>query len=70
MKKSLLFIPFLFILFSGCDTLSQVAQSTVQQYGNPTSLEIGNGLKQAWKLAPAKARTSSQPLMVFLQTPR
>ena len=55
MKKSLLFIPFLFILFSGCDTLSQVAQSTVQQYGNPTSLEIGNGLKQALEIGTGKS---------------
>jgi hypothetical protein len=55
MKKSLLFIPFLFILLSGCDTLSQVAQSTVQQYGNPTSLEIGNGLKQALEIGTGKS---------------
>ena len=55
MKKTLLFIPFLFILLSGCDTLSQVAQTTVQQYGNPTSLEIGNGLKQALELGTSKS---------------
>lgn len=55
MKKILFFIPFVFILFSGCDTLSQVAQSTVQQYGNPTSLEIGNGLKQALEIGTGKS---------------
>lgn len=55
MKKALLFIPFIFILLSGCDTLSQVAQTTVQQYGNPTSLEIGNGLKQALELGTSKS---------------
>lgn len=55
MKKILLFIPFVFMLFSGCDTLSQVAKTTVQQYGNPTSLEIGNGLKQALEIGTGKS---------------
>jgi hypothetical protein len=55
MKKILLFTPFLFILFSGCDTLSQVAQSTVQQLGNPSSLEIANGLKQALEIGTGKS---------------
>ena len=54
-KKILLFTPFLFILFSGCDTLSQVAQSTVQQLGNPSSLEIANGLKQALEIGTGKS---------------
>ncbi|MFD0794603.1 DUF4197 domain-containing protein [Mucilaginibacter litoreus] len=55
MKKILLLIPFLFIGLSGCDTLNQVAQNTVQQYGNPTSLEISNGLKQALELGTGKS---------------
>ncbi|AMR30654.1 hypothetical protein A0256_04045 [Mucilaginibacter sp. PAMC 26640] len=55
MKKVLLFIPFIFLLFSGCDTLSQVAQTTVKQYSNPTNLEIGNGLKQALEIGTGKS---------------
>ncbi|OOQ59154.1 DUF4197 domain-containing protein [Mucilaginibacter pedocola] len=55
MKKTLLFIPFIFLVFSGCDTLSQVAQTTVQQYGNPSSLEIANGLKQALEIGTGKS---------------
>lgn len=55
MKKKLILIPFLFILFCSCDTLNQVAQSTVQQYGNPTNLEISNGLKQALELGTGKS---------------
>lgn len=55
MKKALLFIPFVLLLFSGCDTLSQVAQTTVSQSGNPTSLEINNGLKQALELGTTKS---------------
>lgn len=55
MKKLLFFIPFLFIIFSGCDTLSQVAQTTVKQSGNPSALEIGNGLKQALEIGTTKS---------------
>nr|WP_067059174.1 DUF4197 domain-containing protein [Mucilaginibacter sp. L294] len=55
MKKTLILIPFLFILLCSCDTLNQVAQSTVQQTGNPTNIEIGNGLKQALELATGKS---------------
>jgi hypothetical protein len=55
MKKILVIIPFIFLLFTGCDTLNQVAQTTIQQYGNPTSLEIGNGLKQALELGTSKS---------------
>ncbi|MDB5287083.1 MAG: hypothetical protein JWR05_2032 [Mucilaginibacter sp.] len=55
MKKILLFIPFLFLIFSGCDTLSQVAQTTVKQAGNPSALEIGNGLKQALEIGTTKS---------------
>lgn len=55
MKKILLLIPFLFVGFSSCDTLNQVAQSTVQQYGNPSQLEISNGLKQALELGTDKS---------------
>ncbi|PLW89149.1 DUF4197 domain-containing protein [Mucilaginibacter sp.] len=55
MKKNLLLIPFIFVGFSSCDTLNQVAQSTVQQYGNPSQLEISNGLKQALELGTDKS---------------
>jgi hypothetical protein len=55
MKKALILIPFLFVLLSGCDTLSQVAQTTAQQMGNPTTLEINNGLKQALELGTNKS---------------
>jgi hypothetical protein len=55
MKKALIFIAFLFLLLSGCDTLNQVAQTTLQQYGTPTNLEIGNGLKQALELGTGKS---------------
>jgi hypothetical protein len=55
MKKTLLLIPFLFILLCSCDTLNQVAQATVQQTGNPTTLDINNGLKQALELATGKS---------------
>ncbi|MFA6246218.1 MAG: DUF4197 domain-containing protein [Mucilaginibacter sp.] len=55
MKKTLLLIPVLLVLFCSCDTLNQVAQSTVQQTGNPTTLDINNGLKQALELATGKS---------------
>jgi hypothetical protein len=55
MKKALILIPILFVLLSGCDTLNQVAQTTAQQLGNPTSLEINNGLKQALELGTNKS---------------
>jgi hypothetical protein len=55
MKKAFILIPFLFLLLSGCDTLNQVAQTTLQQYGTPTNLEIGNGLKQALELGTGKS---------------
>ncbi|MDB5061423.1 MAG: hypothetical protein JWP67_1266 [Mucilaginibacter sp.] len=55
MKKILLFIPFLFLIFSGCDTLSQVAQTTVNQSVTPSALEIGNGLKQALEIGTTKS---------------
>lgn len=55
MKKILVLIPFLFILFCSCDTLNQVAQGTIQQTGNPTTLDINNGLKQALELATGKS---------------
>ncbi|MBL4677041.1 MAG: DUF4197 domain-containing protein [Mucilaginibacter sp.] len=55
MKKLFLLIPLLFIGFSSCDTLNQVAQTTVQQYGNPSQLEISNGLKQALELGTSKS---------------
>jgi hypothetical protein len=55
MKKLFFFVPFLFIIFSGCDTLSQVAQTAVKQSGNPSTLEIGNGLKQALEIGTSKS---------------
>jgi hypothetical protein len=55
MKKILLFIPFLFLIFSGCDTLSQVAQTTVNKSANPSALEIGTGLKQALEIGTTKS---------------
>ncbi|WP_374949882.1 DUF4197 domain-containing protein [Mucilaginibacter sp.] len=56
MKKTLFFIPLILIIFSGCDTLSQVARTTANQYStNPSSLEIGNGLKQALELGTNKS---------------
>lgn len=55
MKKILLLIPFLFAGLSSCDTLNQVAQTTIQQYGNPSQLEMSNGLKQALELGTAQS---------------
>jgi hypothetical protein len=55
MKKILILIPFLFVFLSSCDTLNQVAQTTVNQLGNPTNLEISNGLKQALELGTGKS---------------
>ncbi|TSD63764.1 DUF4197 family protein [Inquilinus sp. KBS0705] len=55
MKKILILIPLLFVLLSGCDTLNQVAQSTINQYGNPTTLEINNGLKEALQIGTGKS---------------
>ncbi|MBK0381186.1 DUF4197 domain-containing protein [Mucilaginibacter segetis] len=47
MKKLLLLIPLFLIFTTGCDTLSQVAQTTIQQAGNPSTVEIASALKQA-----------------------
>ncbi|TWR23987.1 DUF4197 domain-containing protein [Mucilaginibacter achroorhodeus] len=55
MKKILLLIPFLFAGLSSCDTLNQVAQTTIQQYGNPSQLEMSNGLKQALEIGTAQS---------------
>jgi hypothetical protein len=55
MKKILILIPFLFFILSGCDTLNQVAQTTISQYGNPTNLEINNGLKEALQIGTGKS---------------
>ncbi|MFD0765743.1 DUF4197 domain-containing protein [Mucilaginibacter lutimaris] len=55
MKKTLLLIPFLLLIFTGCDTLNQVAQTTVNQLGNPTNVEISNGLKQALEIGTGKS---------------
>ncbi|MBD1393945.1 DUF4197 domain-containing protein [Mucilaginibacter glaciei] len=65
MKKFLLFIPFVIALFCGCDTLSQVAKTTVSQSINPSSLEIGNGLKQALELGTNKSSDQLSSLNGF-----
>jgi hypothetical protein len=54
--KKIFILPLLFALFCSCDTLSQVAKTTTQQSsGNPTTLDINNGLKQALELATGKS---------------
>lgn len=56
MKKALfLLFPILLFTATSCDTLNQVAQTTIQQYGNPTNLEISNGLKQALEIGTGKS---------------
>ncbi|RYU86200.1 DUF4197 domain-containing protein [Mucilaginibacter terrigena] len=65
MKKTLLLFPFLFVLLSSCDTLNQVAQTTIQQYGNPTTLEINNGLKQALEIGTGKSSDQLSALNGF-----
>ncbi|RFZ81251.1 DUF4197 domain-containing protein [Mucilaginibacter terrenus] len=56
MKKALLLLfPILLFTATSCDTLNQVAQTTIQQYGNPTNLEISNGLKQALEIGTGKS---------------
>ena len=62
MKKSLLIIFSIavFIIFSSCDTLNQVANvnSPVQQQSDPSLSEIGGGLKQA--LVQGTSKSSDQ----------
>ena len=66
MKKALILIPFLFVLLSGCDTLNQVAQTTINQYGNPTTLEINNGLKEALQIGTGKSSDQLSTVDGFL----
>jgi hypothetical protein len=49
MKKIVLFIHSLiiFITLTSCDTLNQISQTNAAQPGNPSTLEIGGGLKDA-----------------------
>ena len=59
MKKTLLLIPFLaiFMTLSSCDSLNQIAQAGVgaATSGNPTNIEIGNGLKEALQIGTSKS---------------
>lgn len=60
MKKILILIPslLLFLTLSSCDTLNQVANAAVTstgQQGNPTTFEIGSGLKEALQIATTKS---------------
>jgi len=59
MKKKLLLIPFLAIIItlSSCDSLNQIAQAGVgaATSGNPTNIEIGNGLKEALQIGTSKS---------------
>lgn len=57
MKKALLAAPLfvLFILLSSCDQLNKVAQTAGTQLGNPSTLEIANGLKEALQQGTTKS---------------
>lgn len=58
MKKTFLLIPFLAILItlSSCDSLNQIAQAGAgAAQGNPTNIEIGNGLKEALQIGTSKS---------------
>ena len=44
-----------FILFASSDTLNQTAQAAVPVQGIPSTLEIGNGLKQALEIGTGKS---------------
>lgn len=67
MKTRLLIIPTLiaFITLTSCDTLNQVANATVQNQGTPSSLEIGNGLKQALEIGTGKSSDQLSALNGF-----
>jgi len=57
MKKTLLAVPLfvLFILLSSCDQLNKVAQTAGTTLGNPSTLEIANGLKEALQQGTSKS---------------
>ncbi|SDE14565.1 Protein of unknown function [Mucilaginibacter pineti] len=57
----------LFITLTSCDTLSQVANATTQQLGNPSTLEIGNGLKQALEIGTGKSSDQLSAVNGFLK---
>lgn len=50
-----MFALFIFLIFPGCDTLSQISQAGVGQLTNPTNTEIGNGLKEALQVGTSKS---------------
>jgi hypothetical protein len=55
MKKILILIPFLFILFCSCDTLNQVAQTPYSKQATQQHLILITALKQALELATGKS---------------
>jgi hypothetical protein len=57
----------LFITLTSCDTLSQVANATTQQLGTPSTLEIGNGLKQALEIGTGKSSDQLSAVNGFLK---
>ncbi|MDB5150986.1 MAG: hypothetical protein JWQ57_5006, partial [Mucilaginibacter sp.] len=68
MKTRLIIIPALiaFITLTSCDTLNQVANATtVPNQGTPSSLEIGNGLKQALEIGTGKSSDQLSALNGF-----
>lgn len=57
----------LFITLTSCDTLNKVAAQTSQQLGNPSTLEIGNGLKQALEIGTGKSSDQLSAVNGFLK---
>lgn len=57
----------LFITLTSCDTLNQVANATTQQLGTPSTLEIGNGLKQALEIGTGKSSDQLSAVNGFLK---
>lgn len=70
MKTKILSIAVLlfFITLSSCDTLNQVARAAVTSpQGNPTTFEIGNGLKQALEIGTGKSSDKLSAVDGFLK---
>jgi hypothetical protein len=72
MKAKILVLTALlfFVSFSSCDTLNQVAKAaatTTDAQGNPTTLEIGNGLRQALEIGTGKSSDKLSALDGFLK---
>jgi hypothetical protein len=67
MRSKILIISSLlvFITLTSCDTLNQAAQAAVQQQGTPSTLEIGNGLKQALEIGTGKSSDQLSALNGF-----